>query len=300
MDRCVTVDIHGGLGNQMFQYAAGRALALRVGAALRLDVSHFFRKQKAELRTLLLPVFPRLAVWADGMVSSAPALSCRLLHKFSEVVQRGFHLDCQIVPHIATEPHFGYWPGIERVKAPVRLHGYWQSEKYFANFAQQIREDFTFPLLPTGRAQDMAQRISDCPHAISLHIRRGDYVSNPQVQAFHGMPGAEYYASALDHITRMVGNSTVFLFSDDPQWVQEHFDCRGHDAEIVDLGFSEMPQHDMHLMSQCRHHIIANSSFSWWGAWLGAREGITIAPRRWFANTAANTADVCPASWISL
>ena len=167
MDRCVTVDIHGGLGNQMFQYAAGRALALRVGAALRLDVSHFFRKQKAELRTLLLPVFPRLAVWADGMVSSAPALSCRLLHKFSEVVQRGFHLDCQIVPHIATEPHFGYWPGIERVKAPVRLHGYWQSEKYFANFAQQIREDFTFPLLPTGRAQDMAQRISDCPHAIS-------------------------------------------------------------------------------------------------------------------------------------
>ncbi|MBE6442250.1 MAG: alpha-1,2-fucosyltransferase [Desulfovibrio desulfuricans] len=301
MQKLIISHCCGGLGNQMFQYAAGRALALRFGCPLCLDVSWFHRLKPGDtMREFLLLGFPGVAK-AVSCIRGRKALgwaddAMRLFRRVSQTL----HLSRLLGRHEVREPHFAYWPGIESVIPPARLEGFWQSEKYFHSAAAAIRADFAFPPLPSRPAQELAARIRSCPDAVSLHIRRGDYVNNPHTRAFHGMSGKEYYAAALERIRAAAGTTTVFLFSDEPQWVREHFDCQGHAPVVAELGLPDAPQHDMHLMSLCRHHIIANSSFSWWGAWLGDGQGITIAPRRWFADPSIDTSDVCPSSWILL
>lgn len=285
----ITAVIFGGLGNQMFQYAAACALSLRCRAPLYLDTGHFRRADNT--RAFQLSLFPRLMQRVSGITDFPPTLFRRVWKRLRRL------LPCSPEVH---EPHFAYWPEFERLNPPAILFGYWQSEKYFAGVQAEIRHDFTFPPLPDGPAQELAARIADAPEAVSVHIRRGDYVSNPQAQAFHGNLQQDYYRAALNRIMETCGPATLFLFSDDPQWVQDNFDRCGHAAFVVDLAMPEAPHHDMHLMSLCKHHIIANSSFSWWGAWLGQRQGLTFAPRRWFADESVNTEDVCPDRWVRL
>lgn len=285
----VTAAIFCGLGNQMFQYAAACALSLRCRAPLYLDTGYFRLSESS--RSFQLSVFPHLMQRVAGIESASPTLLRRVWKRFRQHLP-GF-------PEIR-EPHFSYWPEFHRLRPPVVLWGYWQCEKYFAGVQAEIRHDFTFPPLPDGPARELAARIAGAPEAVSVHIRRGDYVSNPQAQAFHGNLQHSYYSAALKHIMETCGPATLFLFSDDPQWVRENFDACGHAAFVVDLAMPEAPHHDMHLMSLCKHHIIANSSFSWWGAWLGQTQGLTFAPRRWFADKSIDAGDVCPERWIRL
>lgn len=297
----ITVQLIGGLGNQMFQYAMGRALALRLHAPLCLNTSSFVNTQGSVAHIAWrLPLFPNIIGTVRHVDDRQPSYFHNCLRRINFFAQRKLHWNKPLFPNIVIEPHFEYWPGVEEILAPVHLYGYWQSEKYFTHYTDQIRRDFTFPSLPEGAAKNYATRIMACPDAISVHIRRGDYVSNPQALAFHGLLGPVYYRSALERIRDEVGSTIVFLFSDDPQWGRDNFDPCGHVLEVVDLKLSESPQHDMHLMTLCRHHVIANSSFSWWGAWLGSPDGITIAPKRWFADVGTNGDDIYPQGWIRL
>lgn len=175
--------------------------------------------------------------------------------------------------YVIREPHFTYWPGFTEITPPATLDGYWQCEKYFMDFQKEIRYDFTFPALPE-KAGHLSKLIEETPDSVSVHIRRGDYVENPQAQAFHGNLKQDYYGKALQLIKNACGKTRLFIFSDDPHWVRENFDCCGHDAAIVDLALPDAPHHDMHLMSLCKHHIIANSSFSWWG--LGLEKSLVL------------------------
>lgn len=293
----IIVHMCGGLGNQMFQYAAGRALSLRLGCPLRLDTTWYTSLSPEDtFRTFMLPLFPRFAAVVRAIDDRPPSCLRAALERQCHRLPRSLS---RLFPTKVCEPHYQFWSGMADVRAPARLHGYWQCERYFSDCAAQIRRDFIFPPLPEGAARDLAERIEAYPHATAVHIRRGDYVSNPKVHAYHGLAGATYYQRALERIRAVAQErATLFLFSDDPQWVRENFDSHGLDAHVVDLGLPA--HHDMHLMSLCRHHVLANSSFSWWGAWLAAREGVTVAPRRWFAAPGINTNDVCPAAWERL
>lgn len=285
----ITINIYGGLGNQMFQYAAGRALSLHHQVPLYLNIEWFSQKQlPTVMRSYQLGFFENITAPIQKQ-SSFPCSGIirRIKQSFS-------------FSHTIQEPHFSYWPEFFKLTPPTILNGYWQCEKYFKNCQKEILHDFTFPMLPK-KAEQLSKDIAKTPESVSVHIRRGDYISNPQTQAFHGNLHHEYYNKALEAIKYTCGNSKLFIFSDDPQWARQNFDCCGHDAVIVDLNFPAAPHHDMHLMSLCKHHIIANSSFSWWGAWLGSSRGLTIAPRKWFAQKAFDEyKDIYCKDWIVL
>ena len=285
----------GGLGNQMFQYAAARALSLARGQPLRLDISGFadyrlhqgFELQRvfncstdianaAEVRSILgwqsVPLIRR--------VLARPALAA-------------FRRAAFIV-----EPHFHHWPEIMDVPQDCYLLGYWQSEKYFQNVESVIREDFAFKPALVNRNMELAEQISQV-NAVSLHVRRGDYAQDPKTNVTHGLCSLDYYRAAIQHIAAKVEQPHFFIFSDDMDWVkaQLKIDLPCH---YVDHNHGAESYNDMRLMSLCRHHIIANSSFSWWGAWLNTYpDKIVVSPRRWFAS-ANITKDLFPHGWLAL
>jgi len=184
---------------------------------------------------------------------------------------------------------------------PAYFEGYWQDEQYFSQYAKQIREDFTFPSLPEPAAV-VAEDIGRHKNSVSLHIRRGDYASNPAVQTVHGLCSPQYYQNAIMYLKNFVSDLKslkIYIFSDDPLWVQNNFDTNGVPSHIIDLHTEADAHHDMHLMSLCTHHIIANSSFSWWGAWLGEK-GKIIAPQRWFTSQEMQHFSPVPGRWLKL
>ncbi|MDR2744701.1 MAG: alpha-1,2-fucosyltransferase, partial [Desulfovibrio sp.] len=184
--------------------------------------------------------------------------------------------------------------------APVYLSGSWQNEKYFKEAAETIRRDFTFPDLPQER-RDLANTTANDEHSVSVHIRRGDYAAAPLTNQHHGLCSPEYYAAAIQYIRNTCAVAPrLFLFSDEPGWVRDNFDACGFEATIVESP-EQAPWHDMHLMSLCRHHITANSSFSWWGAWLGETDGgVVCAPSRWFIAGNMKDASPIPDRWVRL
>lgn len=287
----------GGLGNQMFQYAAGRSLALRHDCVLHLDTSDFTGyslHQGFELSTVFGIDCPqidrqtrdRLLGWRGW------GLTRRLLKRwpFLQIGQ----------PSIVYEPHFQYWPVWERLPNPSYLFGYWQSERYFCHCADQIRKDFQFskPLDPLSLeiAEEIRAGVS-----VSLHVRRGDYANNPKTTAVHGLCGPPYYARAIEHLSEQLGVMRLFVFSDDIEWARANLPLDAHPHTFVSNNQGADSWRDMRLMSLCRHHIIANSSFSWWGAWLNPSEDkIVIAPKRWFARANISSKDLLPDGWVKI
>jgi hypothetical protein len=199
---------------------------------------------------------------------------------------------------LVVEPYFQYWPGITTVNAPCYLVGYWQSERYFKNVSDVIRKDFTFcqPLNEQNAA--IAEQIGSV-NAVSLHVRRGDYINNPKALATHGLCPHSYYEAAIRYIEERVVTPYFFVFSDDMQWVRENIKI-DHPCYYVDHNHGKESYNDMRLMSMCTHNIVANSSFSWWGAWLNSHtDKIVIVPQKWFVNN-NNVKDLFPSGWVVL
>ncbi|MDZ4202898.1 MAG: alpha-1,2-fucosyltransferase [Gallionella sp.] len=288
-------NIIGGLGNQMFQYAAARALALRRGVPLYLDISGFASyglHQGFELQRVFGCTTP-IATAKDisGILGwqSQPAVRRVLTRPRFSMLRR---------PGFVVEPSFHYWLGINNVPTDCFLFGYWQSEKYFRDAEQAIRSEFTFAQSPSLRNKELADQIGQTD-AISLHVRRGDYAQNAKTKAVYGLCSLEFYQSAIRYLAERVDRPSFFIFSDDPIWVRNNlkidFPCC-----FVDHNQGKESYNDMRLMSLCKHHIIANSSFSWWGAWLNPQpEKVVIAPGRWFVND-NNVADLFPQDWVVL
>ena len=290
--------LQGGLGNQMFQYAAGRALALRLTAELKLDLAWFGSIAEGDTpRSYMLDAFPDIqAITAEQRECERLLYARRGLRDFLPGRPR------RPAASYVVEPQFDYWEDFKRLDAPAYLSGYWQNELYFACVADIIRRDFAFPPLPGGAAREAGERIRSTRNATAVHVRRGDYASNPITGSYHGLCPPEYYSKALDAIAAHAGAAPeLFLFSDDPDWVREHFDTRGFPATVIDgIAHKGAPWHDMHLMSLCKHHTIANSSFSWWGAWLADNGGLICAPRRWFAEPGKERDNPAAVSWVRL
>ena len=179
------------------------------------------------------------------------------------------------------------------------LFGYWQSEQYFSGIEDLIRTEFAHKKPPTGRIRDIADNIRRC-ESVSVHVRRGDYISHPIVRQVHGVCTQEYYMEAIKEVVKSVSRPHFFVFSDDPQWVREHLRT-DYPVTYVTYNSAGDASEDLRLMSLCRHNIIANSSFSWWGAWLNEnKEKIVITPRFWFLDRDRQNRDLLPAKWKKL
>lgn len=287
----VTIRLQGGLGNQMFGAAAALALARRLDARLVFDLGSFPSDPK---RGYELAPF---GIEAGLIEAGTP--------RTGGVLQRLMPGRAGVVRHWR-ERHFHYDESFEDLTGSVHLSGYLQSPRYFRDAAAHVRHAFDLAPLVTPAGREIAgQARAAGERAIAVHIRRGDYLSDPKAAAVHNSVDSGYYARALGLLTRMVPDAAIFVVSDEPAAVPEVLGERARDA-FVCAGNSAFD--DMYLISACRHRIIANSSFSWWGAWLASHEagndpsaGVTIAPRNWFTREkllTTATCDLLPAHWV--
>ena len=279
----------GGLGNQMFQYAAGRRLAHQHNTDLFLDVTVYasdtLRKYELDIFRIHAKIAsPELIKCVSFSRKDAVRLGIRHLF-FGEPIT-------QYVKKLTPDFH-------EQVVAlpdNVYLDGYWQSEKYFAEIVDILRKEFSFVNPPSAINKELLEEIGGC-NSVSMHIRRGDYISNPETLDTHGVLGIDYYELALNMMEEKVKDPHIFVFSDDISWVRRNLkmDLPHH---FIDHNGEEKDYEDLRLMSYCKHHIIANSSFSWWGAWLCENPAkIIYTPKKWFGNLELNTNDLIPTKW---
>ena len=285
----------GGLGNQMFQYAIGRALSLKRNVPLVLDISQFdnyVRHQGFELDRIFNSKFQiatndeiiQILGWQSALLVQR-ILSQRVMSRLRR-------------PEFVLEPHFHFWQAIDTVPSKCYLQGYWQSPQYFDEYQAEIRDDFTFKLPFTGKNIDLSDRISQV-NSVSVHVRRGDYLSNKKTTALHGLCSVDYYKIAIQKISSVQHQPVFFVFSDDITWAKKNLEIE-YPCHYIDHNKGLESFNDMRLMSLCKHNIVANSSFSWWGAWLNSNQDkVVIAPKKWFA-TSINTGDLLPFSWTSI
>ena len=294
------MQLKGGLGNQMFQYAAGRALACRHGARLGLDLSWFGDMTGATPREYSLGSFP---LYQDLSISNVAVGGVEPKRGWQGLISRrrpdpGTPFRLAVINETEARNEAAF----EALPEYVLLSGYWQSELYFRAIVEILVQEFTFPQLPSGQTENLRHRIGQATNPVAVHVRRGDYFSSERTRSVHGgCCTPAYYRKALGLLNSRIVQPHLFVFSDDPSWVRANFDFCGSPGEVVDLSTqTDAPHHDMQLMALCRHHVIANSSFSWWGAWLSRSNGIICAPARWFADAPDDEPERCPADWIRI
>lgn len=290
----IIVRIIGGLGNQMFQYAAGRQLAAAHNTILKLDISDF---KDYPLRDYDLSAFNIKELFAtpeEILLLKEPDTGS-FKKKLKKLLRRPSKVG---ITHIR-EKQYHFDPKIPTMPGSIYLDGYWQSEKYFSDIADIIKNEFTVKLPQTDKNMELAQQITSC-ESVSLHVRRGDYVTDAKTNTIHGTCDLDYYARCIEHLTQKVHRPCFFIFSDDPEWTERNLRIT-HPVTFIDHNGAKRNYEDLRLMSQCRHHIIANSSFSWWGAWLGQHQNtIVYAPKRWFNSPSFNTQDLLPETWARI
>lgn len=281
----------------MFQYAAARAFALVRELPLRLHIAGFDDyglHQGFELQRVF-----NCNVQLASVVELRSVLGWRASTKIIRILARPEFTILRGASFVV-EPHFHYWSGLRNAPMMAYLHGYWQSEKYFADVATAIREDFSFHHPLSAANVVIANMIDAAGSAVSLHVRRGDYISDARTHAVHGLCSIDYYRSAVRYITDRVMDPVFFVFSDDIAWAKSNF-AFDYPCHYIDHNRGAESYNDMRLMSLCRNHIIANSSFSWWGAWLNSSDDkIVVAPKRWFASNDKSTKDLLPAEWVTI
>lgn len=289
----VIVKLIGGLGNQLFQYAVGLQLAMFHQTVLKLDKEPF--EQYKLHQYSLAPFAIKESFASPEDVAALTGTTKKGLILFFFKVQR------KLKPYyrrtVIRETTLSlYDPNIFKTPRNVYLDGYWQSEKYFANIQDIIRSHFTVKLEQDSLSRQLATQIAQT-QSVSLHIRRGDYVTNPRTNQVHGTVCLSYYHECVEHIAKRISSPHFFVFSDDHTWTTEnlHLD---YPVTFVTHNDASRNYEDLRLMSSCKHHIIANSSFSWWGAWLNPNPNkLVFAPAKWANDPSMNTRDLLPDGW---
>lgn len=260
------IRIKGGLGNQLFQYAYGRRLMLINKKEVIFDISFFegSKQKKDTTRPFLLDNFN-----IDNSV------------KFENIKENRFSKSFKKI--------------ISKITGD---YGFYQSEEYFKGIEEIICKEFTLKEPFSATARVFADKISNTKDSVSIHIRRGDYVLDTKTNEYHGTCDLTYYEKTIEYIKQKNESPTFFIFSDDIEWVKENL-------KIDNAIFVSNPEvkdyEEMILMSKCSHNIIANSTFSWWGAWLNQNpDKIIVAPKQWTAEKTSDELDIIPKSWIQI
>ncbi len=291
----IIVQLIGGLGNQMFQYAMARRLAILKETDLKFDISCFkhYKDRKYDLGCF--------------NITEDFASSQEIYHlkgpEGRRIPRKIFKIINEIKPYhkrsYIKERYHYHDSGVSEVSDNVYLEGYWQSEKYFKEIGKTIRSEFKIKNKPDFANKELGSLILS-EQSVSVHIRRGDYVTDPNVSEVHGICSMKYYSAAVDKILKAIKDPHFFVFSDDPIWAENNLRI-DHPATFINENSGNKGYEDMRLMSLCRHNIIANSSFSWWGAWLNENpDKIVIAPKKWFNDQRINTKDQIPESWYRI
>ncbi len=288
----------------MFQYAAGRSLSIRHDVPLKMDLSGF---SESPLRAYCLHCFKVVEEFASsrecyatgGIPRTFPQAVTSLLRTILFKTGRAIRLpdmSSAPFPGLFVDKMDGFSPEFRLLPDNVYLQGYWQSEEYFKEIEQTIRSEFEVKLPPTGKNLEFADWVKSC-QSVSVHVRRGDYVSDPSTRKVHGLCPLEYYQMSIGELAEELNDPQFFVFSDDPGWARDNL-RPGYPVHIVDHNSPETPWEDLRLMSLCHHHIIANSTLGWWGAWLSRNpDKIVIAPDRWFALAGLSVPDLLPKEW---
>jgi len=291
----------------MFQYAAGLALAHRRNTVLKLDVSWFSEgSAEASHERYGLDCFV-----LNGQFATAQELEWCRGHqrnvsesRFGKFLSKiGLTRYAELLPtggnwHIQKQFHF--YPEFFDLPDGSVIDGTFQSEKFFAPVAKILKKHFGFRFAPSKKVVKLAAEISEC-EAVAIHFRRGDLVNNPKYQKSQSPLGADYYRRGIDQICSCIAKPTFYIFSDDMAYAKKSDLCPDG-AVFVDCVEDWNAYDALRLMSLCKHFIIANSTFSWWGAWLAENpEKIVIHPNPWFADMPENdTLDLCPDGWVSI
>jgi hypothetical protein len=279
----IRIKLSGGLGNQMFQFAAGYAIARKYNVKLSLDLKRFNHRSNHDNFQLqnVFDIYSKVE-FLDNPVNF------RFIN-FKEILNK-----INITYHKFKEPHFHYAHEMLNIPKHSLLNGYWQSELYFKSYSQEIRKIFNFCNKLDKKNLLIANDINK-NNSISIHIRRGDYLLKQNNNLYTDL--SEYYIKAIEDSAKYFNNPKFFIFTDDPLWVTNNFNI-DFSHTIVDVNNGEKSFFDMHLMSFCKANIIANSSFSWWGAWLNNnRNKIIYTPKNWFNDKSICTDDLIPNSW---
>jgi len=288
--------LKGGLGNQLFQYAIGRQIAYKQDCELKLDLSYFTNQVNVTPREYKLGFFSIKADIATpkdiSKVLGSPLIRSlrRRCWKWGIDIFKWNQKD---------ENGFEFQPELLNYKGSVLMNGYWQNDDYFSEIRDVILTEIT--LKSENLTSLYIENINDIEQSdsVSIHIRRGDYVTNKVSSIFFVCP-LEYYIDAITYIKKRVSKPKFYIFSDDLDWCKDNLDIEliGNDAQFVS-GYQDYE--DLWLMSKCKHQIIANSSFSWWAAWLNKNTNkIVIAPENWFKNADLQNQHIVPTDWLRL
>jgi len=294
----VVVNLKGGLGNQMFQYAFGFALAQKYGMPLKFDLRHLrdqTPRKNVVLRNYDLDVFSIQATQATAKDLRGVGLEFDNLR-----LQRIWRRIYGLLPgqsRVLREKQFSFDERRLCVGGNVYIDGYWQSEKYFKDVAMLVREKFIVTTPISDRSNRLVGQITS-DESVCVNVRRGDFVNHP----LHPACEREYFERAVVELTKRIGSAfRLFVFSDDLEWCRDNLRL-GRRQEFVGHEFAG-PKYSTYfsLMSTCKHFIIPNSSFAWWAAWLAKNENkVVIGPRLWFLDPKLNTSDVLPERWVGI
>ena len=272
----ITIRLNGGLGNQMFQYAMGRALAFKYNKKLLLDIDEFDTYELRDFELNKYNIKAEIFTRKDNSnlkVVNPKSFLVKLFKKFNFT---------NLIPNYYLEKSLKYDENIV-VKDKLYLEGYFQNEKHFAFIRDELLKDFTIKQELSDSTKEIKTIIESSQNSVALHIRRGDYVANSHTNNVHGTCSLDYYDEAIEYLKSKVDNIKIFVFSDDIKWVKENL--KYENIYFVEDDKKRIAHEDIYLMSLCHHNIIANSSFSWWGAWLNINsQKIVIGPKNWFAD----------------
>lgn len=282
----IIVKLTGGLGNQLFQYSTARSLSLKIATNFKLDLSEYtdensFRKYGLKYFNIIENIASAEEVDAFKKIGLEKVLEkLKPYYRRSVIKYRGYGFDKNILD--LSDNHY--------------LDGYWQSEKYFKQIEATIRAEATLKTPLTGNAGELLKRI-ESTDSVSIHVRHGDYLTN-KISRIYELCDKEYYRRAIEKILEKIPSAEFFIFSDDPAWVKSNLPLPSY-ANLV--SGNDLPEHEeLFLMAACKHNIIANSSFSWWGAWLNQNpDKIVIGPKVWF-KFSQDDQGIMPESWLRI
>ena len=293
----IIVKLMGGLGNQMFQYAAAKALAEHHGVLLKVDLS--FLNDRSAKENFTFREYELSCFDTSIEIASKDEISIfNAKNRFYRYMMTFLGIS---MPLHYYEQSFKYYELFNQLHKETLLEGYFQSEKYFIQIKSLLLENFKWLSPASGIKLKLIESIQ-AVHSVSLHIRRGDFVENKVINSIHGLCDINYYERAISEINNSMKNPTFFIFSDDINWAKKKF---GWIPSVIFIDHNKGKESfwDMRLMSYCKHNIIANSSFSWWGAWLNTNKlKIVIAPKIWFNDSIINlqTEDLIPSEWLRI
>lgn len=281
----VIINLKGGLGNQMFQYAFGRTLSIKNNDELKLDLNSL---DQAKMIGNIYRPFSLAYFNINRDIASLPEIaSCQ---KSAGLLTRVKNILWGDQTNLFNQEYLNQIGNLY-------LDGYFQSPRYFENIRTVLLNEFTLASPLPEYGNKIMEQIENS-QSVSVHIRRSDYLSNPQVKKQFGLCSKGYYLKAIDLMQEKIKDVKFFVFSDDISWVKDHLNFSENTVFVSDSALKDAEE--LSLMSQCQHNIIANSSFSWWGGWLNQNTNkLVIAPTPWFNNVNYDN-HLLPKSWIQL